>query len=108
MFVRVKRQNRTLLSPGRLTGKPPSGSLVVITEGFASGAIGQVERPRGPQGGITNKVPVRLCGPLERVWMLNWRRLRFASLEESKLWGHETYDELRARKTGVTHAVESE
>jgi hypothetical protein len=104
MFVRVKRSmNNSLPLPAR----PPAWALVVITRGFATGLIGRVEAPIGSQGSYSNKVPVRLCGPTERVWMINWRRLRPATKQESLLWGRDTYAAHVARMNGGSNAVES-
>jgi hypothetical protein len=63
----------------------------VILRGFATGLLGRVESPRPRQVDSSNKVAVRLCGPGERVWTINWRRLRPASKEEAERWGRETY-----------------
>jgi hypothetical protein len=104
MFVRVKRSmNKSPPLPAR----PPAWVLVIITRGFAAGLIGQVEAAVGNQANQTNKVPVRLCGPTERVWMINWRRLRLATGQESLRWGRETYAAHVARMNGGSNAVES-
>lgn len=107
MLIRVKRmmsQPRPL--PSQML-RPRIGSLVIVLRGFAAGLIGQVEPARAGQAALTNKVPVRLCGPDERVWMVNWRRLRLATPQEVDRWGRETYAAHVARMNEATNAVDS-
>lgn len=105
MFVRVKRSMNGRRSLPFAT-RPVPGMLVIVLKGFASGLIARVEETTGSQTGLTNKVPVRLCGPTERVWMINWRRLRLASKEEGFRWGCETYAGHVARMNGGQDGLE--
>jgi hypothetical protein len=106
MFDGGKRPIKSPPLLPRVPGRPDAGMFVIITRGFAAGLLGQVETVRGGQGHMSNKVPVRLCGPMERVWMINWRRLRQANAEEIGRWGHETYAAHVARVMGGANAVE--
>lgn len=107
MFVRVKRSmsSRRSLSMREI---PRPGMLVIVLKGFAAGLIGQVETIRPGQEVNTNKVPVRLCGPGERVWTINWRRLRPATPDECYRWGRETYAEHVARVNGGQDGLETD
>jgi hypothetical protein len=88
--------------------RPQVGSFVIVTRGFAAGLVALVEAPRGTQAAQTNKVPVRLCGPGERVWMINWRSLRPATFGESCRWGCETYADHVARMNGGQDGLEAD